>query len=69
MKKEQTDFNINFISQARGLDKNLVYYVCCTKCGMMLLINHVPKRSHILSFHSKMQINSGKIQINWEKLE
>jgi len=35
----------------------------------MVLINHVPKRSHTLSFHSKMQINSGKIQINWVKLE
>jgi len=33
----------------------------------MALINHVPKHSHTLSFHSKMQINSGKIQINWNR--
>jgi len=37
--------------------------------GVMALINHVPKRSHTLSFHSKIQINSGEIQINWVKLE
>jgi len=38
------------------------------RCGKMAL-NHVPKCFHTLSFHSKMQINSGKVQINWEKLE
>jgi len=38
------------------------------QCGKMLLINHVPKHSHTLSFHSKMQINSGKIQIILRKL-
>ena len=37
------------------------------RCGKMALINHVPKHSHTLSFHSKMQINSGKIQINWNR--
>jgi len=57
----------DIILEARKANTNLV----CTRdrCGKMALINHVPKHSHTLSFHSKIQINSGKIQINWVKLE
>jgi len=37
---------------------------------MMVLINHVPNHSHILSFHSKNTINSLKIgKKKSEKLE
>ena len=50
------------------LMSNYYYLVCMwDQCGKMPLINHVLKCSHTLSFHSKIQINSGKIQINWNR--